>query len=79
MKWVGVDIPWVGGQNPIGRGVKIPWVGARNTMDRGFKIPWVELQLSIYCYIAMQNFDSNWNFLLIFIQSYTCSKHYYMY
>jgi hypothetical protein len=24
---LGVDIPWIGGQNTMGRRVKIPWVG----------------------------------------------------
>ena len=30
-----VDIPWIGGQNAMGRGVKIPWVGGRYTIGRG--------------------------------------------
>jgi hypothetical protein len=47
-KWV--LIPWIGGQNTMGRGrytmgkvVDIPRVGGQNTMDgEGVKIPWIE-------------------------------------
>jgi len=43
-----VDIPWVGGQNTMGKGnqntmgkwVNIPWAGGgQNTMGRGVKTP----------------------------------------
>ena len=43
-----VDIPWLGGQNTMGRGVTMPCVGGRNTMCRGFDIPWVELKYHGY-------------------------------
>jgi hypothetical protein len=44
-----VDIPWLGGQNTMGKGdqntmdnsVNIPWTEGQNTMGRGDKIPWV--------------------------------------
>ena len=46
-----VKIPWIGGQNTMGRGVrytmgsgvKIPWIGSQNTMGRWFDIhvPWI--------------------------------------
>ena len=44
-----VDIPWLGGQNTMGKGdqntmdnsVNIPWAEGQNTMGRGDKIPWV--------------------------------------
>jgi hypothetical protein len=39
-----VDIPWLGGQNTMGRGVTMPCVGGRNTTSMGFDIPWVESQ-----------------------------------
>ena len=39
----GVDVPWVGdqntmgrGQNTMGRGVDISWGGGQNTMGSGF-------------------------------------------
>ena len=43
-----VDIPWLGGQNTMGKGdqntmckwINIPWAGGQNTMVRG-KTPWV--------------------------------------
>ena len=47
--WIGVDIPWKGGQYTMGRGFDIPcvegiditWVGTRYTMYRVVKMPWV--------------------------------------
>jgi hypothetical protein len=44
-----VDIPWLGGQNTMGKGdqntmgnsVNIPWAEGQNTMGRGDKTPWV--------------------------------------
>ena len=45
----GIDIPWVGGQNTMGKGeqntmgkwVNIAWAGDQNTMGSEVKTPWV--------------------------------------
>jgi hypothetical protein len=51
-----VDIPWEGGSKYHGLWVRYTMrMGDQNTMSKGVKMPWVEFQLSIYCYIAIQN------------------------
>jgi hypothetical protein len=37
----GFKIPWIEGQNTMGRGSKYHGYGVRYTMDKGFNIPWV--------------------------------------
>jgi len=38
----GFDIPWVGGQNTMGKGINIPSIGGvRYSMGLRVKIPWV--------------------------------------
>jgi hypothetical protein len=52
----GFDIPWVEGQNTMGKGVRYTMgMGDQNTMVKGVKIPWVEFHFGIYCYNALQN------------------------
>jgi hypothetical protein len=35
-----VKIPWIGGQNTMGRDVNMPWIEVR-----GFDIPWVGVKI----------------------------------
>ena len=56
------------------RGFDVPWVGGHNTTGKGITILKVEFQFSICCNNATHSWESNYGFLLIFIQFYTCSK-----